>query len=341
MKMNRNDLRKIDLNLLIVFETLMQEHNLTRTGEKLFLCQSAISAALNRLRQYFDDPLFIRMGRTMEPTSRAVEIYASLTPALDSMSVALSKMNEFDPATSSTTFRIGLSDDVEYALLPGLLSKLRVEAPNISLVIRRTDQYLAASQLSTGEVSLGVCYSRDLPANAKSKVLRSIRPTVLSSSTYSRPLDLDEFCSRPHISVSLNGDMCDDIGRALQAIGLERRTVLAVPQYSALTMLIEGTDMIAVVPEYVAQTMTRHGELRATPLPLVLPSLDLSMSWSGTLDNDPGERWLRSRISLYLSEQNAATGDIRSIPSITHHQQSMSHNRVSGGRAALHVVREA
>ena len=341
MTMNRNDLRKIDLNLLIVFETLMQEHNLTRTGEKLFLCQSAISAALNRLRQYFDDPLFIRMGRAMEPTSRAVEIYASLTPALDSMSVALGRMSEFDPATSSTIFRIGLSDDVEYALFPALLKQLRNEAPSISIVIRRTDQYLAASQLSTGEVSLGVCYSRDLPANAKSKVLRSIRPTVLSSSTHARPLDLDEFCSRPHISVSLKGDMCDDIDRALQAIGLERRTVLAVPQYSALTTLIEGTDMIAVVPEYVAHAMTQQGELHATPLPLVLPSHDLSMSWSGTLDNDPGERWLRSRISLYLSEQNAATADIRTTSSITHRQQSMSHTRVSAGRAALHMVREA
>lgn len=339
--MNRNDLRKIDLNLLIVFETLMQEHNLTRTGEKLFLCQSSISAALNRLRQYFDDPLFIRLGRAMEPTCRAIEIYASLTPALDSMAVALGRMSEFDPATSSTIFRIGLSDDVEYALLPGLLSQLRVEAPNVGLVIRRTDQYLASSQLSTGEVSLGVCYSRDLPANAKSKVLRSIRPTVLSSSTYSRSLDLDEFCSRPHISVSLKGDMCDDIDKALQAIGLERRTVLAIPQYSALKILIEGTDMVAVVPEYVAQTMTQQGDLRETPLPMVLPSLNLSMSWSGTLNNDPGERWLRSRISLYLSEQNTATGDMRSKPSITHRQQSIPHTRASAERAALHMLREA
>lgn len=341
MTMNRNDLRKIDLNLLIVFETLMQEHNLTRTGEKLFLCQSAISAALNRLRQYFDDPLFIRIGRAMEPTSRAIEIHASLTPALDSMAVALGGMSEFDPATSSTIFRIGLSDDVEYALLPGLLSQLRVEAPNIGLVVRRTDHYQASNQLSTGEVSLGICYSRDLPANAKSKVLRSIRPTVLSSSNYSRPLDLDEFCNRPHISVSLKGNMCDEIDSALRAMGLERRTILAVPQYSALKSLIEGTDLVAVVPEYVAKIMTQQGDLRATPLPMVLPSLDLSMSWTGTLDNDPGERWLRSRISMHLGEQSAAIGDIRLKSSITHRQQGMSHTRASTGRAALHVLREA
>lgn len=92
----------------------------------LFLCQSAISASLNRLRQFFDDPLFIRMGRTMEPTSRAFEIQLTLTPALDNMAAALSNVSEFDPTTSTNVFRIGLSDDVEYSLLPGLLRQLGV-----------------------------------------------------------------------------------------------------------------------------------------------------------------------------------------------------------------------
>lgn len=183
MTMNRNDLRKIDFSLLIVFETLMHERNLTRAGEKLFLCQSAISASLNRLRQFFDDPLFIRMGRTMEPTSRAFEIQLTLTPALDNMAAALSNVSEFDPTTSTNVFRIGLSDDVEYSLLPGLLRQLRMEAPQVSFVVRRTDHSLLANQLATGEVSLGVCHSRELPANAKRKFLRSIRPTVLSANT--------------------------------------------------------------------------------------------------------------------------------------------------------------
>jgi len=310
MTMNRNDLRKIDFSLLIVFETLMHERNLTRAGEKLFLCQSAISASLNRLRQFFDDPLFIRMGRTMEPTSRAFEIQLTLTPALDTMAAALGNISEFDPITSATVFRIGLSDDVEYSLLPELLRQLRMEAPQISFVVRRTDHSLLAHQLSTGEVSLGICHCRDLPANAKRKFLRSIRPSVLSANAYAGALDINEYSNRPHVSVSVNGETSDYIDRALGSLGRQRQVVLAVPQYSALKTLLEGTDLLAVVPDYVAKSMTRQGGLRVDPVPMPLPALDLSMSWSATLDNDPAERWLRSRFSHYLSEKNATLIEI-------------------------------
>ena len=130
--MNRNDLRRVDLNLLIVFETLMHERSVTRAAEKLFLGQPAISAALSRLRGLFDDPLFVRTGRSMEPSARAVEIFALLSPALDSISTAVSRAADFDPATSTAVFRIGLSDDVEFALLPQLLKRLRAEAPDLS-----------------------------------------------------------------------------------------------------------------------------------------------------------------------------------------------------------------
>ncbi|EPN51522.1 LysR family transcriptional regulator, partial [Pseudomonas syringae pv. actinidiae ICMP 18807] len=116
--MNRNELRKADINLMVVFETLMQERNVTRAAEKLFLGQPTISAALNRLRNLLNDPLFIRVGHRMEPTARAHEILKHLTPALDAMSTALSLTTDFEPSVSKMTFRIGLSDDVEFGLLP-------------------------------------------------------------------------------------------------------------------------------------------------------------------------------------------------------------------------------
>ena len=154
--MNRNDLRRVDLNLLIVFETLMHERSVTRAAEKLFLGQPAISAALSRLRGLFDDPLFVRTGRSMEPTARATEIFSLLSPALDSISTAVSRASEFDPATSQAVFRIGLSDEVEFALLPSLLKRLRSEAPGIVLVVRRANYILMPSLLASGEISIGV-----------------------------------------------------------------------------------------------------------------------------------------------------------------------------------------
>src|SRR5476649_2788777 len=102
--MNRNELRKADINLMVFFETLMQYLNETPATEKLFLGQPTISAALNRLRTLFNDPLFIRVGHRMEPTARAQEIIAHLSPALDAMSTALSLSTDFDPASSTMTF---------------------------------------------------------------------------------------------------------------------------------------------------------------------------------------------------------------------------------------------
>ena len=196
--MNRNDLRRVDLNLLIVFETLMHERSVTRAAEKLFLGQPAISAALARLRSLFDDPLFVRTGRSMEPTARAMEIAALLSPALDSISTAVSRAADFHPATSTAVFRIGLSDDVEFGLLPPLIKRLRAEAPGVVLVIRRTNYLLMPALLASGEISVGVAYTEELPANAKRKVLRRSKPKLLRADTAPGALSLDDFCARPH-----------------------------------------------------------------------------------------------------------------------------------------------
>ena len=301
--MNRNDLRRADINLLVVFETMMHERNVTRVSEKLFLGQPTISSALARLRLMFDDPLFIRSGRLMEPTSRAREIFSNLSPALDGIAAALSRCQAFEPATSEATFHIGLCDDVEYALLPELLRRLRVEAPGTTLVVRRTDQWQVSQLLASGEISLGISPTLELPANARRKTLRPIRPMLLRADSQPGELTLDEFCRRPHAVVSSMGNVIDDSDRALCLMGRQRRVVLTVPQFSALPVLLAQSDMIAIVPDYVAQAMAGVTGMRAQAAPICLPRHELSMVWRGASHNDPGERWLRSRCSALLAEQ--------------------------------------
>lgn len=151
--MNRNDLRRVDLNLLVIFETLMFEKNLTRVAEKLFLGQPAVSAALARLRDLFDDPLLVRNGRGFEPTARALAILRELQPAMDTISGAVSRAREFNPATNRDTFRIGLSDDAEFGLFPALLKQIREEAPEVVIVVRRVNFLQMSSMLASGEIS--------------------------------------------------------------------------------------------------------------------------------------------------------------------------------------------
>lgn len=300
--LNRNDLRRADISLLVVFETMMQEQNVSRVGDKLFLGQPSVSNALNRLRAMFDDPLFIRNGRIMEPTARAEELYQLLTPALDTIAVALSQTCAFDPATSESTFHIGLSDDAEYGLLPEVLHRLRQEAPGIKLVIHRTDSSRMPSLLGNGEISIGISHTSDLPANAKRKFLRMIQPMVLRADAAKGRLSLDEFCRRPHVAVTSMATLNDDAQRALKRLNRAHKVVLAVPQFSGLSTLLANSDLLAVVPDYIADAVTANSGLIAEFAPVELPALELSMVWRGVSHNDPGERWLRSRFSEYLSD---------------------------------------
>jgi len=303
--MNRNDLRRVDLNLLIVFETLMHERSVTRAAEKLFLGQPAISAALARLRTLFDDPLFVRTGRSMEPSARAQEIFALLAPALDSISTAISRAADFDPATSNAVFRIGLSDDVEFALLPALLRRIRAEAPGVVLVVRRANYLLMPSLLASGEISVGVSYTDELPANAKRKTLRRSKPKLLRADSVPGPLSLDDYCARPHALVSFAGDLGGFVDEELAKLGRQRRVVLAVPQFNGLGTLLAGTDLVSMVPDYTAAALTAAGGLRAEDPPLPTQSFELSMAWCGAQDNDPAERWLRSRISMFVGDPDS------------------------------------
>ncbi|AYF87009.1 LysR substrate-binding domain-containing protein [Pseudomonas sp. JS3066] len=303
--MNRNDLRRVDLNLLIVFETLMHERSVTRAAEKLFLGQPAISAALARLRTLFDDPLFVRTGRSMEPSARAMEIFALLSPALDSISTAVSRAADFDPATSNAVFRIGLSDDVEFALLPALLRRLRAEAPGVVLVVRRTNYLLMPNLLASGEISVGVAYTEELPANAKRKTLRRSKPKLLRADSVPGALSLDDYADRPHALVSFAGDLGGFVDEELAKVGKTRKVVLAVPQFNGLGTLLAGTDLVAMVPDYTAAALTAAGGLRAEDPPLPVQSFELSMAWRGAQDNDPAERWLRSRIQMYCGDPDS------------------------------------
>lgn len=301
--MNRNELRKADINLMVVFETLMQERNVTRAAEKLFLGQPTISAALNRLRNLLNDPLFIRVGHRMEPTARAHEILKHLTPALDAMSAALSLSTDFDPSISKMTFRIGLSDDVEFGLLPAMLHAIRKEAPGVVIVVKHVDYLNISEVLMSGDITVGVCMTRELPANAKRKLLRNVKPCLVRADKPVTPMTLDEYCARPHVVVSHVASVSSFADEWLTALGRKRQVVLSVPQFTTLPALMAGTDLIAGLSDYAASAMGALGLLYDEPLPFPTPGLDLSMTWLSVMDNDPAERWLRGRIEAFMGEQ--------------------------------------
>ncbi|MCU1758791.1 LysR substrate-binding domain-containing protein [Pseudomonas sp. 14P_8.1_Bac3] len=302
--LSRNDLRRTDMSLLVLFEAMMHERNVSRVGEKFFIGQPAVSSALARLRVMFNDQLFIRNGRYMEPTARAADLHELLTPMLDTIASTLDQVADFDPADSNSTFHIGLSDDVEYGLLPMFLRHLRAEAPGVKLVVHRTNCSHMSSLLVSGEISVGISHTSELPATSKRKFLRLIRFMALRADLGNEALSLDEFCRRPHATISSMGSLIADVDRVLKQISRTRLAVLDVPHFSALAVLLADSDLLAVVPDYVANAMATCAGIRAEPLPFEISALELSMVWRAVADNDPAERWLRSRFSEYLSDSS-------------------------------------
>ena len=305
---DESGLRRLDLNLLPVFAALMRERSVTRAGRALFLSQPATSAALARLRDALRDELLVRNGRTLEPTARAVQLMAELEPCLNTLARTLAEATPFDPAVDHRTFRIGCTDDVAVALLPALTKRLREQAPRCDLVLRQANYRTIPQMLDSGEIGAAVAYiGDDLPASAKQRVVRRGNFVVVRDAATPGPVDLGAYCARPHVLVTPQGDLHGFVDAVLEAAGLSRRVVLGLPDFGLVRRALLGTDFLCTVPDFVARTLTDFGGIAADPLPIPpsgradVPEVQVRMAWPATLDNDPGEEWLRARIAEALA----------------------------------------
>jgi LysR family transcriptional regulator, mexEF-oprN operon transcriptional activator len=286
----------VDLNLLSTFVTLMQERSVSRAARRLSIGQPAMSHALARLRRAFDDDLFIRQGRQMEPTPRACQLLADIEPSLQHIELSVRASRGFDPQSSRPTFRVGLSDDILLSFLPRITEELMSRLPGASLIVRSTDYIRAGDMLDRNEVSTVIGYLDRLPANARVKRLRTIRYKVLSARSQPRHLTLDAYCSHRHAIVTFAGDLKGYIDEALAEMGAQRRIVLSLPQFAGLPAMIRAGGVLVTVPDFVAETLAAGGVI-ARPLPFKSPTCGLSMAWRATVDSDPAEKVLRDIIA--------------------------------------------
>lgn len=292
----------MDLQLLVLFEALIQDCNITRTAERVCLSQPTVSASLARLRRYFGDPLLVRYGRGMVPTSRALEILSYLSPALDALSSALGKSEPFNSLTNAKTYRIGMSDDVELALMPSLIQVLRQVAPTIKVVVVPVDCFTVSEMLSNGTITMAVTPLRNLPTNCKQRCLRRVNSYVLRAGAPRSKLDIKEFCRRPHVLVSPLSETRGVIDDVIADQGFQRDVVMTVPKYSPLpALLVENPELIAVVPEHAARLLAQYPGLTCNPVPFTVPTRELSMAWPVIHDANPAEKWLRSVVIAHLS----------------------------------------
>ncbi|QBQ39052.1 LysR family transcriptional regulator [Pseudoduganella plicata] len=300
--------RGIDLNLLVTFLVLMRERSVSRAAAKLFIGQPAASAALARLREQFGDELLVRTPAGMVPTARAQELEATLTPVVEQMQAALFAPASFDPAGAEHTFTVGVPDWVEIWLLPGLLGRLREQAPGVRIAVRASDPFSFVEMLENGQIDLAIGPQVDGPRWLRTRRLRTMafRCLYRRSLTDGTPLTLDQYVANPHVLVSYRAVFESAADEMLAGLGLRRDVRCTTPRFATLPELLRASPLIATVPDVLAERWAGR-QLVDSPIPFALPGFVATAAWHARRAQDPALVWLLGAIEVVAAQGRRQT----------------------------------
>ncbi|MBQ1764833.1 MAG: LysR family transcriptional regulator [Aquincola sp.] len=296
------DFHGIDLNLLVAFDALMAERNVTRAAARVGVSQPAMSAALARLRTLLGDPLFLRGAGGLLPTQRARDLGEPLSQALAQIKATLVGPVEFVPHKASLVFNLGLQDYPTFVLLPALMEALAAQAPGIALNVRAfNDRDQAVDLLDAGAIDAAVGV---LPTQADGRILT--RPvlqdefvTILARDhpAARRGMSMKCFLSLTHVLVSPEGDRHGIVDQTLAQDGKVRKLGLTVPQMFAVPGVVARTRMTATLLKRFALASEAAGQLLLFPPPLALPPIGFHLTWHRRNDGSAAQVWLRDLIA--------------------------------------------
>src|SRR5262245_59884923 len=301
------NLAGFDLNLLLVFQAVMAERHVTRAGQRIGLSQPAVSAALNRLRAIFRDDLFVRVGREMMPTPRALTLAQPVADALQRVEHALAGNAPFDPATTRREFIVRVGDYVSYLMMAPLMSTLMDTAPGI--VVRCVDALtMSVSQpLEDGRIDFAIEVMSQLEDPIRSQLLLQDQFVVVVARQHpeihpaeglcsQQAFDLDLYCQLPHVLHSFGMGTTGNVDAALAAVDRQRHVGSTLPHFFSIARAVAGSKMIATVPERLAVEIAPVMGLRIYQVPVALPPISLAIIWHRRNDHNPGYSWFRHKI---------------------------------------------
>ena len=287
----------VDLNLFRVFDTIYTESNLTRAGQILCITQPAVSNALTRLREVFNDELFVRTSKGMTPTPVAQNAIGSIREALDLLRTALMEGNTFHPESSCKSFRLSLADLAETLILPGLLKRVQAAAPHVSIDSDYLSYDDSVKELATGKLDFTV--ASPLLDKTQLNYALIIDDTYVCAVRPGHPvlrkkqLRLDDYLELSHIHLSRQKEHSthvDQVDQVLHKLGRERRISLWAQHYAMAPHIVQTSDLALTIPRAFAQQCN----LSVMELPFAMPKLELYLYWHKSFEQDAASRWFRS-----------------------------------------------
>jgi DNA-binding transcriptional LysR family regulator len=307
--LNESDLSRVDLNLLVLFETVLSKGNVGLAAAALNLSPSAVSHGLGRLRRLMNDPLFLRTPRGVTPTERALDLAPRIAEVLHGVRSVLSAAQPFDPATSTRRFRIGTPDSALAVHGAQLVHDLLREAPGVTVSLLHV---LANFRLSPGDspfahvlaqlddrsldlAAIPQLADAPLPARFLATPLGADRLVAVCrpDHPFARDPSLDTYCAARHVFMSLTGDMTGVIDNVLAQLGRQRVVVASVPNAMLALLMAASTDLVAGVPSSLAEGQAARFGLVARPMPFELKATPLIAVVTRAARADAGIAWLQ------------------------------------------------
>ncbi len=299
-------LKGLDLNLLVALDILLEERSVSRAAQRLHLSQPAASAALARLREYFQDELLILHGKRLIPTSYAEVLMPEVRRVIHQVDDLIAKSAEFDPASSERFFRLMASDYMATVLLSPAISEIQRLAPGIKIDIRLPEDTLSA-KFEVGEVDLMLIPEEFLSPVHPAELLFEEPHLVVAwkdNPVFRRKISREAFFDASHISVAIGPNSTPSFTeRNMEKMGYKRQIDIHAPHFSSVPWLLANTNRIAVIQERLAKKLASVFPLKSAPLPFDFPLMKMMLQYHTTRKSDQGLQWLRH---LLLSTAQAS-----------------------------------
>ena len=300
-----DELRRLDLNLLPVFDAMYRHRSVVAAADELNISPSACSHALARLRTALADELFVRFGQGMQPTGRAEQLSTVVAAALASLSSHLAQSRPFDPSSSEQAFVFAATDYTAFVLVPRLVAHLQCVAPKLRIKVVHSSRQDTRAELATGNIdfALGFADEFDEKFDAKDGIDTADGFTddyvVLARKGHPKvqhQLSLDSYLAERHVAVTPWGEARGVIDLALERLGLRRQVAVQLPSLLAAPSIIATSNLLLTLPRYAARLLNSSASFSLFPPPFAAPTYTLKVYSHARNASTQGHRWVREQV---------------------------------------------
>lgn len=296
------DLYRVNLNLLVALDILLQEKNVTAASKKIFLTQSAMSNNLQQLRTIFKDELLMREKNGMALTGYAKELQPQLHRVLLELGCLVTNCRRFDPQTSTRVFKIGLSDYLSALILPKLIERLQNTAPNIKIRVVSAYHFDSTEPFEKEEYDLAIGKIFQLSSPVQTQLLFKDTAVCIINPWHplakKKKISLKDYLSYQHIAVcAANSHFPPIIEQSLAQLSVQRNIQVSLPFVVSIFAMIEcSKNLIATIMKTTALRFQKKHRYVIHPLPFTIPNIEFYLAWHKRFDNDAGHQWLRQQV---------------------------------------------